>query len=127
MANGTAASPSLSFPRETFAKLTPGPFLKAHLKQPNPIRPCGRLPEEFRRPTVNLGSLTHSNGSAVVRCGDTAIVCGVRAEVLLSSDIPRPPSDDLDDNELVEELGLLVPNLEMSTGCSPAQLPGNPP
>ncbi|KAI6904354.1 hypothetical protein KC318_g6539 [Hortaea werneckii] len=29
--------------------------------------------------------------------------------------------------DLMEELGLLVPNVELSTGCSPAHLPGNPP
>ena len=31
------------------------------------------------------------------------------------------------DRQELEELGLLVPNLELSTGCSPAYLPGNPP
>jgi len=127
MANGTATAPGLSFPRETFAKLTPGPFLQAHLKQKEPIRPNGRTPNEFRKPTVNTGSLTHSNGSAVVRQGDTAIVCGVRAEILLASDIPHPPAEDVDEDDLVEELGLVVPNVEMSTGCSPGHLPGNPP
>lgn len=127
MVNGVNASPGLSFPRETFQKLTPGPFLHAHLKQPSPIRPNGRLPEQQRTPTVNAGSLTHSNGSAVVRCGDTAIVCGIRAEILLASDLPHPPSEDLDDDDLIENLGLLVPNVELSTGCSPAHLPGNPP
>jgi len=127
MANGTATASGLSFPRETFAKLTPGPFLHAHLKQPEPIRPSGRTPEEFRLPIISTGSLTHSNGSAVVRVGDTAIVCGVRAEILLASDIPHPPKEDIDEGDLVEELGLLVPNLELSTGCSPAHMPGNPP
>ncbi|KAK5174929.1 uncharacterized protein LTR77_000065 [Saxophila tyrrhenica] len=127
MANGTTASSGLSFPRETFAKLTPGPYLHAHLKQPSSIRPNGRQLDEHRIPTVNAGSLTHSNGSAVVRCGDTAIVCGVRAEILLASDLPHPPPDDLDDDDLVEHLGILVPNVELSTGCSPAHLPGNPP
>ena len=128
MANGaTTASPGLSFPREVFAKLTPGPFLLAHLKQSDPIRPNGRTLQESRSPSANTGSLTHSNGSAVVRVGDTAIVCGIRAEVLLASDIAEPPVDDLDDEDLIEELGLLVPNLELSTGCSPAHLPGNPP
>ena len=99
----------------------------AHLKQASPIRPNGRKPDEFRRPTINTGSLTHSNGSAVVRSGDTAVVCGVRAEVLLASDVPHPPNDDVNEDDLIEELGLLVPNLELSTGCSPAHLPGNPP
>ncbi|KAK3690615.1 hypothetical protein LTR37_019111 [Vermiconidia calcicola] len=127
MANGANASPGLSFSRETFAKLTPAPFLHAHLKQNNSVRPNGRSPEEFRQTSINSGSLTHSNGSAVVRCGDTAVVCGVRAEILLASDIPHSPGDDIEDDDLIEEVGLLVPNLEMSTGCSPAHLPGNPP
>ncbi|TKA27599.1 hypothetical protein B0A50_04431 [Salinomyces thailandicus] len=127
MANGSIAAPGLSFPRDTFAKLTPGPFLHAHLKQPEPVRPSGRAPEEGRNPTINTGSLTHSNGSAVVRVGDTAIVCGVRAEILLASDVPRPPSDNAKEADLIEQLGLLVPNVELSTGCSPAYLPGNPP
>ncbi|KXL51428.1 hypothetical protein M433DRAFT_386769 [Acidomyces richmondensis BFW] len=127
MANGTATAPGLSFPRETFAKLTPGPFLQAHLKQPFNIRPNGRKPEEFRKPTINTGSLTHSNGSAVVRVGDTAVVCGVRGEILLASDIPHPPGEDIENDDIIEEIGLLVPNLELSTGCSPVHLPGNPP
>jgi len=127
MANGTSTAPGLSFPRETFAKLTPGPFLKAHLQQKDSVRPHGRTPHEFRKPTINTGSLTHSNGSAVVRQGDTAIVCGVRAEILLASDIPHPPKEDTAEDDLVEELALLVPNIELSTGCSPTHLPGNPP
>ncbi|KAK5110876.1 hypothetical protein LTR85_000714 [Meristemomyces frigidus] len=127
MANGSPTAPGISFPRQTFAKLTPGPFLHAHLKQQEPIRASGRSPEDFRKPNINTGSLTHSNGSAVVRVGDTAIVCGVRAEILLASDIPHPPRDDLHEDDLVEDLGLLVPNLELSTGCSPAHLPGSAP
>jgi exosome complex component RRP43 len=128
MANGPAAPPpGLSFPRATFAKLTPGPFLHAHLKQPTPIRPSGRQLNDFRRPTINTGSLTHSNGSAVIRLGDTAVVCGVRGEILKASDVPNPPSDATHEDDLVEELGLLVPNLELSTGCSPDHLPGNAP
>ena len=127
MANGSTATPGLSFPRETFARLTPKPFLHAHLKQTSPVRPNGRSPDEFRQPTINVGSLTHSNGSAVVRSGDTAIVCGVRAELLLASDIPHPPNDSTNEDDLIEDLGLLVPNVELSTGCSPAHLPGNAP
>lgn len=123
----TSAAPGLSFPRETFAKLTPKPFLHAHLKQAQPIRANGRAPTETRKQTINTGSLTHSNGSAVVRCGHTAVVCGVKAEILLASDIPNPPEETAGDASLTEDLGLLVPNVELSTGCSPAHLPGNPP
>lgn len=127
MSNGTGAAPSLTFSRETFAKLTPKPFLEAHLKQEPQVRPNGRKTFESRQPVINTGSLTHSNGSAVVRVGDTAIVCGVRGEILLASDVPHAPSEEVHEEELIEELGLLVPNIELSTGCSPAHLPGNPP
>jgi len=54
-------------------------------------------------------------------------VCGVRGEVLMASDVPKPPSDDTHEDDLIEDLGLLVPNLELSTGCSPDHLPGNAP
>ena len=78
----------------------------------------------------------------MVRTGDTAVVCGVRPEILLASDIPRPyrsvgstnsnsNSNPLDkateEAKEMQELGLLVPNLELSTGCSPAHVPGNAP
>jgi exosome complex component RRP43 len=33
----------------------------------------------------------------------------------------------MDDDDLIQEMGLLIPNLELSTGCSPSHLPGNPP
>lgn len=135
MASDTRSAPSaLSFPRETFAKLQPDAFLLAHLKPASakspPTRPSGRAPYECRTPTINTGSLTHSSGSAVVRVGDTAVVCGIRAEILNASDIPQPyrqPVNDHEESTEIEELGLLVPNLELSTGCSPAHLPGNPP
>nr|POE66255.1 exosome complex component rrp43 [Quercus suber] len=127
MANGTSTPGGLSFPRETFARLTPAPFLQAHLKQSSPIRPNGRKPEEWQTPVINTGSLTHSNGSAVVRVGDTAVVCGIRAEVLLAADVPQPPKEDADPHDLIADLGLVVPNVELSTGCSPAHLPGNAP
>ena len=138
----------LSFPALTFAKLSPGPYLEAHLQPASPssscIRPNGRLPNEFRSPTVHAGSLTHASGSAVVRVGDTAVVCGVRAETLLASDVPYSRVSGVSGNRGGEEqdgeetekrsekaqlaeLGLLVPNLELATGCSPAFLPGNPP
>lgn len=144
--------PSLTFPRATFAKLSPRPFLLAHLQPSGPtststtttrpvIRPNGRRVDEFRAPAVHTGSLSHADGSAVVRTGDTAVVCGVRAEILRATDVPGyadgrrsssdpaprvppPPQHRRDD---IQDLGLLVPNVELSTGCSPAHLPGPPP
>ncbi|KAL1647956.1 hypothetical protein SLS58_002280 [Diplodia intermedia] len=161
-ANGGA--PQLSFPRDIFAALSPAPFLLAHLdassssstgsesgKQKTTTattRPNGRAPTESRAPTINTGSLTHCAGSAVVRVGDTAVVCGVRAEILRAADVPNPPryegvaiadareqqeeeddeeEESWDDREELERLGLLVPNVELATGATPALMPGQPP
>lgn len=150
----------LTFPPLTFAKLSPAAFLNAHLTHPTgPLRPSGRTPTQTRPPTYNAGSLTHANGSAVVRCGDTAAVCGVRAEILKVADVAdynnnkarRVDDDEVDggeeggrgkeeeqrrkrerrkrrdDTAEMASLNLLVPNLELATGCSPAHLPGGPP
>lgn len=131
------AEATLSFPRETFAKLSPHPYLLAHL-QPQPPNPAtstranGRSPSEFRPPHINNGSLTHAEGSAVVRVGDTTVVCGVRGEILLASDatgyrVDRPSTTRNFSNNEAKDLDLLVPNIELATGCSPAFLPGQPP
>jgi exosome complex component RRP43 len=132
---GTPSSlPTLSFPRETFAKLSPRPYLLAHL-QPSDSSPSlranGRSPAQFRAPHINNGSLTYAEGSAVVRLGDTTAVCGIRGEILLATDVPnyrvdRSSSSGGTYNE-AKELDLLVPNIELATGCSPAFLPGQPP
>ena len=148
------SGPTLSFPRDIFATLAPSQFLLAHLAPSNSsdknVRPNGRTPSTFRRPFTNAGSLTHCNGSAVVRLGDTAAVCGVRAEILLARDVPNPPKRQVQpsksalpggENDRADEtedeiaadaaeltsLGLLVPNVELGTGCSPAHLPTNAP
>ncbi|KAI4234321.1 MAG: hypothetical protein L6R40_006798 [Gallowayella cf. fulva] len=145
----------LSFPPSHFAKLAPRSYLHAHLSSPNGRRPSGRLPHESRKPQINTGSLTHCHGSAVVRAGDTAVVCGIRAEILNTSDVvdyrPLTKQSELEaryggastfsnaavgenkslarteDAEELAHLNLLVPNVELSTGCSPSYLPGSPP
>lgn len=141
----TTSQKPMSFPADVFAALTPVLYLLAHLTPSNSnapsLRANGRRASQFRTPNVNTNSLTHCNGSAVVRLGDTAVVCGVRGEILLSKDISNPPKVELpedetmDDGALVDEddaeelssLNVLVPNIELSTGCSPAHIPGNPP
>ncbi|GES63169.1 exoribonuclease family protein [Aspergillus terreus] len=84
--------PSLSLPPSQFARLQPHAYLLAHLSPPPAsnqpsIRANGRAPSQFRVTSANTGSLTHTNGSAVVRIGDTTAVCGVRAEILPTEDI----------------------------------------
>lgn len=148
-AAGTAAQPtppSLSLPPSQFARLQPHAYLLAHLSPPSSsnhpsIRANGRAPSQFRVTSANTGSLTHTNGSAVVRVGDTTAVCGVRAEILHTEDIAswsvsrsaessnkQGKSDDTDANESqIQDLNLLVPNLSLSTGCAPGFIPGAPP
>lgn len=116
-------------PRATFAKLSPHPYLLANLepsdKERAPARSNGRAPWAARPPTVNNSSLNHAQGSSLVRIGDTTVICGVRGETILTSDIPnfRPSNRK---TELID-YDLLVPNLELATGCSPQFLPGQPP
>lgn len=136
------ATPALTFPRPIFAAVAPHPFLQAHLAASNPskapLRANNRTAHEFRRVGVNTGSLTHCNGSAVVRLGNTSAVCGVRAEILKQEDMQDgtdfAPSvgTDMEENlerekEEMENLRLLVPNVELSTGSTPQHIPGNAP
>ncbi|KAI0476231.1 ribosomal protein S5 domain 2-type protein [Xylariaceae sp. FL0804] len=155
--SSTTAPGSLTLPSAVFAKLSPHPFLLANLEPPagSPApaaRPNGRRPREARPPQVNTSSLAHAHGSAVVRVGDTTVICGVRGETLLAADIPnyRHPdnptvvsSSDADDDDAangggegggdgagaaeLRDYDLLVPNIELATGCAPTFLPGVPP
>ncbi|KAG5288191.1 3' exoribonuclease [Histoplasma ohiense] len=84
--------PSLSLPPSQFARLQPHSYLLAHLSplspdSRTPLRVNGRVPSQFRPVSINTGSLTHTNASAVVRIGDTVAVCGVRGEILSTNDI----------------------------------------
>lgn len=42
-------------------------------------------------------------------------------------EVEQEKEDDYDDATEIADLDLLVPNIELSTGCSPAHLPGSPP
>lgn len=122
-------SSDIGLPRATFAKLSPHPYLLANLDPPDgtsaPSRSNGRSQNEARAPTVNLSSLSHAHGSAVVRTGDTTVICGVRAETILSSNIPN--FRDANRETELRDYDLLVPNIELATGSSPQFLPGGPP
>ncbi|KAJ0424282.1 exoribonuclease family protein [Aspergillus carlsbadensis] len=88
----STAPPALSLPPSQFARLQPHAYLLAHLSPPASsqqpsIRANGRAPSQFRVTSANTGSLTHTNGSAVVRLGDTTAVCGIKAEILHTEDI----------------------------------------
>lgn len=134
MATEARLPPALTFPRPIFAAVSPHPFLQAHLsaEKQRSVRANGRTANEFRTPGINTGSLTHCNGSAVVRLGNTSVVCGVRAEILKEEDISGtfdyPSGTEQEDNsEELEALRLVVPNIELSTGSTPSHIPGNAP
>lgn len=95
----------------TFKRLHPRAYLERFLSEN--YRPDGRVPSAFRETSVNVGSITTANGSALVRLGETAVVCGVKAEIA-EPDLDRP------------EHGFLVPNLDLPALCSPRFKPGPP-
>lgn len=121
-------APATGLSRATFAKLSPHPYLVANLEPSNDVPPArsnGRAPNDSRHLTVNASSLSHAHGSAVVRMGDTTVICGVRGETILTSNIPSHRASN-SETEL-KEYDLLVPNIELATGCAPQFLPGGPP
>ncbi|KAI1137446.1 ribosomal protein S5 domain 2-like protein [Hypoxylon sp. FL0543] len=129
-----ATSNTLTLSSATFAKLSPHPFLLANLQPPDPSTPSartnGRQPRQARPYSVNTSSLSHAHGSAVVRSGDTTVICGVRGETLLTSQIPNyraPQPGDTASHDELRDYDLLVPNIELATGCAPNFLPGAPP
>lgn len=122
-------APDIGLSRATFAKLSPHPYLLANLDPSEddtpPVRSNGRAPNEVRSPTVNLSSLSHANGSSLVRMGDTTVICGARAETILTSNIPNYRASNTETE--LKDYDLLVPNIELATGSAPQFLPGGPP
>ncbi|KAF8467796.1 ribosomal protein S5 domain 2-type protein [Kalaharituber pfeilii] len=130
--------PQPLFPPATYQKVDPSSYLLRHLQPPMgssqfPIRPSGRSPHEFRTPTVHTSSLSHAHGSAVVRTGDTAVVCGVRGEILTFKGGEKKvirsgfsPEDHGDRQAALKSYPLIVSNLELNTGCAAQYHPGPP-
>ncbi|OAX36890.1 hypothetical protein K503DRAFT_850676 [Rhizopogon vinicolor AM-OR11-026] len=96
---------------QIFQRLHPRVYLERFTAEK--FRPDGRTFDEWRKVSVNVGSISTADGSALVRMGDTTVVCGVKAEVA---------EPDLD----LPEQGFLVPNLDLPAICSPKFKPGPP-
>ena len=82
-----------------FRTLQPEQFYRQHLVAG--VRPDGRGLLERRPVTVCRGHIGTADGSAVVKAGDTTVVCGVRAE------IARPTSQQ-------PEQGYVTPNFSFA-------------
>ncbi|KAI0044472.1 hypothetical protein FA95DRAFT_1583740 [Auriscalpium vulgare] len=96
---------------QIFQRLHPRVYLERFVAEN--VRPDGREFDDFRDLSVVLGSVSTADGSALVRLGETTIVCGVKAEIA-EPDLDRP------------EEGFLVPNLDLPAMCSPKFKPGPP-
>ncbi|KAF8626422.1 hypothetical protein AX15_004884 [Amanita polypyramis BW_CC] len=94
-----------------FQRLHPRVYLERFITES--VRPDGRGFVEWRDVSINVGSISTADGSALVRMGHTTIVCGVKAEIA-EPELERP-------NE-----GFLVPNLDLPALCSSKFKPGPP-
>ncbi|KLO14512.1 hypothetical protein SCHPADRAFT_903189 [Schizopora paradoxa] len=111
MASQAGSSSKESLQATVFQRLHPRTYLSRFVEEG--FRPDGRELGDWRDISVNVGSISTANGSALVRMGDTTIVCGVKAEIA---------EPDLD----APEEGFIVPNIDLPALCSPKFKPGPP-
>ncbi|KZT37493.1 hypothetical protein SISSUDRAFT_1071149 [Sistotremastrum suecicum HHB10207 ss-3] len=93
----------------TYQRLHPRAYLEKFLEEG--MRTDGRKTSDWR--DVQTGSISTAEGSALVRLGQTTVVCGVKAE------IAEPALDRANH-------GFIVPNLDLPALCSPKFKPGPP-
>ncbi|KAI8834618.1 ribosomal protein S5 domain 2-type protein [Chytriomyces cf. hyalinus JEL632] len=97
---------------DTFKRIHPIEFHRRFLA--NGIRPDGRESLlSWRTPVVHTGSITTCNGSAMVRVGATAVLCGIKAEIAVPS--AAEPTR-----------GFVVSNVDLPALCSSNFRPGAP-
>ncbi|KAJ3410801.1 hypothetical protein HDV05_003230 [Chytridiales sp. JEL 0842] len=115
VADGSASSveetSTFTLDPDTFKKIHPSEFHRRFLT--HSVRPDGRVLNKFRKVRINVGSISTANGSAMVRMGETTVICGIKAEVAAPK--PEAPKD-----------GMIVPNVDMPAICSPKFKPGPP-
>ncbi|XP_048454203.1 exosome complex component RRP43 isoform X2 [Rhincodon typus] len=69
-----------------FKMVEPLEYYRKFLKEN--CRPDGRELGEFRTTTLNIGSITTADGSALVKLGNTTVVCGIKVVRLPNVDLP---------------------------------------
>ena len=72
---------------QIYQRLHPRAYFERFLAEQ--VRPDSREAEEWRDIFVHVGSISTADGSALVRLGETTIVCGVKAEIA-EPDLERP-------------------------------------
>ncbi|XP_075234430.1 exosome complex component RRP43-like isoform X2 [Lycorma delicatula] len=94
-----------------YRKIHPVKFYREYLA--HDIRPDGRKLMKVRPATMNVGSISTAEGSAVVKIGSTTVICGIKAE--LCQPRAEAPGE-----------GFLVTNLDYPPLCSSKFRPGPP-
>jgi exosome complex component RRP43 len=79
-------------------------YLRNHLEKN--LRPDGRDFLEFKSTIINKDSISKAEGSALVKIGNTTVICGIKVE-LAEPDILNPNH------------GFIIPNIDLSKLCSP--------
>jgi exosome complex component RRP43 len=83
---------------QIFQRLHPKAYLERFLA--NNFRPDRREAAEWRDIFLHVGSISTADGSALVRLGETTIVCGVKAEIA-EPDLGQPTEGFLGSNSTV--------------------------
>ncbi|WVQ63059.1 uncharacterized protein L199_001210 [Kwoniella botswanensis] len=109
--SSTSAGTSSAASAEVFKRLHPAQYLSRFLAKG--YRSDGRRIRDWRDVSINVGSISTSNGSSLVRMGDTTMVCGIKAEI--AEPTAQSPND-----------GYVVPNVDLPALCSPNLKPGPP-
>ncbi|XP_074650747.1 exosome complex component RRP43-like [Tubulanus polymorphus] len=94
-----------------FKVAQPIEFYRKFLEQD--VRPDGRELGEIRHTVLNIGSITTADGSALIKLGNTSVICGIKGELTV------PKTEE-------PTKGFIVPNVELSPMCSPKFKPGPP-
>jgi len=94
-----------------FKTAQPLEYYKEFLKEN--IRPDGRGLNKFRKTFLNIDSINTADGSALIRLGETMVVCGIKSE------LAEPTLED-------PNKGYFIPNVDLPPLCSSEYLPGPP-
>jgi len=94
-----------------YKTLQPQEFYKTFLDRKS--RPDHRNLRDFRPTSLTIGSIGTADGSSIVKCGNTMVICGIKAEVAA----PRREEP---------RRGFIVPNVTLPPICS-SQIKSGPP
>ncbi|XP_034034170.1 exosome complex component RRP43 [Thalassophryne amazonica] len=94
-----------------FKIVEPLEYYRRFLKES--CRPDGRGLTDFRSTSLNIGPISTTDGSAMVKIGNTTVICGIKAE-LANPTVEAPGK------------GYIVPNLDLPPLCSLRFRPGPP-